>query len=293
MRTPTGRSVVIVAHDSRPHLSACLRSLYDQRDDLPLEVIVVDNASRDQGAEAARTEFPQITLVSPTKNLGFAAGANLGIRQAKGSHVLLLNPDTVVVPGALHRMVEFMNATPDAGVVGPKLLNPDGSLQLSCRAFPGRWMVFAHRYALLTRLLPGNPATRRYLLTDWDHGSVRPVDWVSGACLMTTREVLERVGLLDEGFFLFNEDVDFCKRVWAAGWKVYYVPEAVVFHHIGISGRRNAVPLILARHRSMLRYHHKHFRPYGPLSLLTDIAIVARALLQVCLVPTRWRLRRG
>ncbi len=293
MTGQAGLSVVIVAHNSRPYLSPCLGSIYDQTDAPPLEVILVDNSSNDDGAKAARHEFPQITLVTAPRNVGFAAGANLGIREGKGTYVLLLNPDTVVTPGALRRMVEFMEGTPDAGVVGPKLLNPDGSLQLSCRAFPGRWMVFAHRYALLTQLFPGNAATRRYLLTDWDHQSVRPVDWVSGACLMARREVLERVGLLDERFFLFNEDVDFCKRVWAAGWRVYYLPDAVVFHHIGISHRQENLRLILARHRSMLHYHHKHYRPYGLLSLLTDAAILARALFQVCLIPARWRLPRG
>ncbi len=293
MSAPTSLSVVIVAHQSRAHLAACLRSLDEQTEAPPLEVIVVDNGSRDGGAEAARQEFPQITLLTTPRNVGFAAGANLGIRQGKGAYVLLLNPDTVVAPGALTRMVTFLQATPDAGAVGPRLLDPDGSLQLSCRAFPGRWMVLAHRYALLTRLCPENPLTRRYLLTDWDHAEVRSVDWVSGACLMTTRDVLARVGLLDEGFFLFNEDVDFCKRVWAAGFKVYYVPDAVVQHDIGISDRRDRVPLILARHRSMLRYHHKHFRPYRALGLLTDVAIVARALLQLCLVPMHRRADRG
>lgn len=290
---PSTLSIVIVAHDSRPHLSACLRSVYEQPDGPPLEVIVVDNGSRDGGAEAARREFPQITLLTAPRNVGFAAGANLGLRQGKGTHVLLLNPDTVVTPGALTRMVAFMEATPDAGAVGAKLLNPDGSLQFSCRSFPGRWMVLAHRYGWLTRRFPENPVTRRYLLTDWDHASVRTVDWVSGACLMTTRDVLTRVGLLDETFFLFNEDVDFCKRAWEAGWKVYYLPDAVVRHHIGISHRRDRVSLILTRHRSMLHYHHKHFRPYGALGLLTDTAIVVRALLQVCLVPLHRGARRG
>lgn len=290
MTASRGLSVVIVAHNSRPYLSACLRSVFAQADAPPLEVIVVDNASRDGGAEAVREEFPQVVLVTAPRNLGFAAGANLGVRRAKGAYVLLLNPDTEVAAGALRKMVEFMEATPDAGVVGPKLLNPDGSLQLSCRAFPGRWMVLTHRYALLTRLFPRNPVSRRYLLTDWNHESIRAVDWVSGACLMTSREVLERIGLLDEGFFLFAEDVDLCKRVWAEGWKVYYVPDAVVVHQVGISRRRDDLSLILARHRSMLYYHHKHFRPYGPLGLLTDAAIVARALLQVCLVALRRRL---
>src|SRR5262249_42979260 len=129
--------------------------------------------------------------------------------------------------------------------------------------------------------------------TDWDHASVRAVDWVSGACLLARRSVLDQVGGLDEGFFLFAEDVDLCKRVWAAGWKVYYVPDAVAVHHIGISARRDSVRLILAGPRSMLRYHHKRFRAWNALGLLTDVAILGRALVHLCLVPLRPPRLRG
>jgi len=284
-------SIVIVAHESRPHLSGCLRAVYGQADAPPLEVVVVDNASTDGGGALVRREFPQAAVVPAPRNLGFAGGVNLGVRHTKGGCVLLLNPDAVLQPGALRRLAAFLEATPDAGLVAPRLVNPDGSLQLSCRSFPGRWTALAHRYSLLTHLAPRNRGARRYLLTDWDHASVRAVDWVSGACVMARRAVLELVGGLDEGFFLFAEDVDLCKRVWAAGWKVYYVPGAVAVHHVGISTRRDSGRLILARHRSMLRYHHKHFRARSPLGLLTDAAIVGRALVHLCLVPFhRWRL---
>jgi GT2 family glycosyltransferase len=283
-------SVVIVAHESRPHLAGCLGAVYAQAGAPPLEVVVVDNASTDGGAALVRREFPQASVVPAPRNLGFAGGANLGIRHTKGDAVLLLNPDAVLQPGALRRLTAFLEATPDAGLAAPRLLDPDGALQLSCRSFPGRWTAVAHRYALLTRLAPGNRETRRYLLTDWDHASVRAVDWVSGACVMARRAALDQVGGLDEGFFLFAEDVDLCKRVWAAGWKVYYVPDAAAVHHVGISARRDSARLILARHRSMLRYHHKHFRARGPLGLATDAAIAGRALVQLALVPLhRWR----
>jgi N-acetylglucosaminyl-diphospho-decaprenol L-rhamnosyltransferase len=286
-------SIVIVAHQSRPHLAGCLRAVYRQADAPSFEIVVVDNASTDGGGGAVRREFPQVAVVTASRNLGFAGGVNLGLRQTKGEHVLLLNPDAELRPGALGTLTAFLEATPDAGLVGPKLINPDGSLQYSCRSFPGRWTAFAHRYALLTRLAPGNVGARRYLLTDWDHASVRAVDWVSGACILARRSVLDQVGGLDEGFFLFAEDVDLCKRVWAAGWKVYYVPDAVAVHHIGISARRDSVRLILARHRSMLRYHHKHFRAWNALGLLTDMAILGRALVQLCLVPLQPPRLRG
>jgi GT2 family glycosyltransferase len=284
-------SVVVVAHESRPHLSACLRAVYAQSGVRLLDVVVVDNASTDGGGAAVRREFPQVQVVASSRNLGFAAGVNLGVRHVTGEAILLLNPDAVLEPGALGRLAAFLEATPEAGVVAPKLVDPSGALQFSCRRFPGRWMALGHRYALLTRLLPGNPITRHYLLTDWDHGSARAVDWVSGACVLVRRTALQQVGGLDEGFFLFSEDVDLCKRLWAAGWKIYYLPEAVAVHRIGISARRDSPRLILARHRSMLRYHHKHYRAWTPLGLVTDAAILGRALAHLCLVP--YFRRRG
>jgi hypothetical protein len=278
-------SVVIVAHDSRPHLAGCLRAVYAQTDAPPLEVVVVDNASTDGGCVAVRREFPQVRVVASPRNLGFAAGVNLGVRHVTGDAILLLNPDALLEAGALRRLAAFLRATPDVGLVAPKLVDPTGALQLSCRRFPGRWTALGHRDALLTRLLPKNPLARRYLLTDWDHASPRAVDWVSGACALVRHAAFQQVGGLDEGFFLFAEDVDLCKRLWAAGWKVYYLPEAVAVHRIGISARRDSARLILARHRSMLRYHHKHFRAWTPLGVATDTAILARALAHLCLVP--------
>src|SRR5262249_11747833 len=156
---------------------------------------------------------PGVQLLANTRNVGFARAANQGIARARGRHVLCLNPDSIVHEGALAIMTGYLDAHPGVGAVGPRLLESDGSLQYSCRRFPGSLTSFLGRYAVLTRLLPGNAATRDYLYLDWDHRSVREVDWLSGACLMVRREVLASVGGFDPEYFLFVEDMDWCRRM--------------------------------------------------------------------------------
>ena len=269
-------SVVIVNYRTDELLAECLASVDKEQGALALEVVVVDN-SRTLAAGGFRERFPRVTLLENAENVGFARAANQGIRLARGRHVLVLNPDTVVHGGAVAHMVSYLDAHPAAGVVGARLLDPGGSLQYSCRRFPGYFTVFFGRYGLLTRILPGNPASRDYLYLDWDHRTVREVDWVSGACLMVRREVVERVGAFDEGYFLFVEDMDWCRRLRDAGFTVVYLPDAVVTHHIGVS--RGPVParLVWARHRGMLRYVRKHVRPPWPLLWLVAAALVTRA----------------
>jgi len=253
-------SIAIVNYRKGPLLLACLDSIYKTVGDLTVEVVVVDNASCDGIADVLPTRYPQSRLILNSANLGFAKATNQAIATAQGSYILLLNPDTVVMQGALQTLVGYLEGNPDAGAVGPQLVGPGGAIQLSCRSFPSYSTAFFGHYALLTRWFPRNPFSRRYLLSDWDHGTVREVDWVSGACLMTRRDVLERAGLLDEHFFLFNEDVDLCKRMRDAGWKVVYVPEARVIHHIGASQEKVPSALVIARHRGMVHYYRKHLR---------------------------------
>lgn len=275
---PVDCSVVIVNYRTDELLAECLASLEKEAGGLALEVGVVDN-SRTLAAGGFLERFPRVTLLENVENVGFARAANQGIRLARGRHVLVLNPDTVVHEGAVAHMVSYLDAHPAAGAVGARLLDPDGSLQYSCRRFPGYFTVFFGRYGLLTRILPGNPASRDYLYLDWDHRTVREVEWVSGACLMVRREVVERVGVFDEGYFLFVEDMDWCRRIRDAGFTVVYLPDAVVTHHIGVS--RGPVParLVWARHRGMLRYVRKHVRPPRPLLWLVAAALVTRASL--------------
>ena len=189
----------------------------------------------------------------------------------------MLNPDCEFRENALVAMVEYLRGHPEAGVVGPQILNPDGTIEYSARSFPDHLTFLFNRYSLLTRLFPNNPWSRRYLLTDWDHASVRSVDWLSGACLLVRRDAIDTVGPMDETFFMFNEDVDWCRRMKTAGWDVVYVPEAVVVHHIGASRKRVAAKVIYERHRGMIHYFNKHHPTNPLLALVANTAIMARA----------------
>jgi GT2 family glycosyltransferase len=273
-------SVVIVNYHSEALLRACLESLPSSADTFSLEVIVVDNSGTAR-ASGALEAFPEARLIEAGGNVGFARACNLGMAAARGRHLLLLNPDTVAHPGAVATLSRELDASPDVGVVAARLLNPDGTLQYSCRRFPRPLSIFFGRYALLTRLFPANPVSRDYLYLDWDHDSTRPVDWASGACLMIRREVYERVGGLDDGYFLFVEDMDWCRRIRDAGHEVVYVPEAEVTHRIGAS--RGPVPswVMWERHRSMLRYVRKHFGWPGALVTLAGLGLALRGGLAI------------
>jgi GT2 family glycosyltransferase len=282
-------SVVIVNYRTDEALSECLASLAKADGTLTLEVIVVDNSATLAGG-GFRERFPAVRLVENAGNVGFARAANQGIALARGRHVLCLNPDTVVHADAVAAMVAYLDAHPAAGAVGARLLESDGSLQYSCRRFPGYVTILFGRYALLTRLFPGNAGSRDYLYLDWDHRTVREVDWLSGACLMVRREVLDTVGAFDEGYFLFVEDMDWCRRIGQAGWAVVYLPDAVVTHHIGVS--RGPVPawVVRARHRGMLRYVRKHFGAPWPVRAGIATALTARAgALILANAVRRWR----
>lgn len=285
-------SVVIVNYRHREVLTACLQSVYATANGLGIEVIVVDNASDDGTETLVPQRFPEARLVVNHENVGFARATNQGMAVASGQYVLWLNPDTILLKGALDELVGLLREHPDAGAVGPKMVGPDGTLQYSCRTFPSLATGFFTRYSVMRRLWPGNPLSRRYLLSDWDHATVRAVDWVSGACLMTSRSVLDRVGGLDEGFFLFNEDVDWCRRLAAAGLKVYYNPRAVVMHHIGASRGRVAPRIIIERHKGMFRYYRKHMRKGPWLDLPIAAALTVRAGVEL-LTRSLWPGRGG
>jgi N-acetylglucosaminyl-diphospho-decaprenol L-rhamnosyltransferase len=279
-REPVDCSVVIVNYRTDEALAECLASLVKGATDGAAEVIVVDNGAT-LAATGFRERYPQVQLIENDANVGFARAANQGIRLARGRYVLCLNPDTVVHEGAVGKLVAYLDAHPAVGAVGARLLESDGHLQYSCRRFPGYFTIFFGRYALLTRLFPGNAGSRDYLYLDWDHASAREVDWVSGACLMVRGTVVETVGAFDDGYFLFVEDMDWCRRIRDAGWAVAYVPDAVVTHHIGAS--RGAVPprVVWARHRGMLRYVQKHFVAPAPLRWLVAAALTGRAAILV------------
>jgi GT2 family glycosyltransferase len=220
-------------------------------------VIVVDNGSADGSAAMVRDRFPHVLLIAGNLNRGFAAANNRGIAVGRGRYLLLLNPDTTVHPCALDGLVAALDARPTAAAVGPLVLNGDGSVQYSARTFPTL-------RATLFRLFGWHPAVRRYLLSDWDHGTPREVDWVSGAAACLRREAIEQVGALDERFYMYCEDMDWCYRARQAGWSIWYDPSATITHLRGTSSDQCPGRMVLAFHRSMARFYWKHYAASVP-----------------------------
>ena len=253
-------SIVTVSYNGRDYLRRCLRSLLEHTRGLEYEVVVVDNASQDGSADMVAAEFPSVRLLRRPSNAGLSTALNQGIRLSGGEMTVLLNPDVELRDNPFPAMARYLRDHPGVGILGPRILDDDGSLQLSCRRFPTFSVVFFNRYSLLTRLLPRNPISTRYLMTDFDHSGTAEVDWLSLACWMAPRRLFDEVGFLDEGYFLYNEDVDFCQRVHRAGRKVVYFPEVSVVHRIG--GSTSTIPnrSVVERHRSMWRYYRKYMR---------------------------------
>jgi len=251
-------SVVIVSYDSEAHIGACLDSLDRHLTGVTHEICVVDNASTD-GTREVVARRPHVTLVANARNRGFAAAVNEGLAATTGRLVMWINPDSALMDGGTSRLMADLDAAADVGIVGPCILDPDGALQRSARAFPSYDWAVGHRHSWLTRLFPNNPYSRRYLLGDLDPDRVSDVDWVSGACLLHRRELVGRIGPLDERFFMYCEDVDFCLRARRAGWAVRYHPGLHVVHHVAGSTRAVSRRMLVERHRSLWRYYLKHF----------------------------------
>jgi N-acetylglucosaminyl-diphospho-decaprenol L-rhamnosyltransferase len=222
-------SIIIVNYKTAPLTAALVESLL--KDDLPkgTEIIVVDNGSEDESVSFLRSDFPEITVIDNEHNLGLAAGVNAGIAAAKGQYYLILNPDMIALPGSVAKLVAFMDENPDVGMSGGKLISPNGKLQYSCYRFYTP-MTIVYRRTPLGKTAAGKAVNARFLMKDFDHNQIKDVDWLMGACLMVRREVVKKIGGMDERFFLYFEDVDWCRRVWEAGFRVTYVPH-VQFSH--------------------------------------------------------------
>jgi len=269
-------SVVVVTWNSRAHILACLRSLERAQGALTMEVLVVDNASADGTPAEVRSGAPNARVIETGANLGYAGGVNRGLAAASGDFVLVLNPDCVVGERALGALHSWLVGHPRCAIAAPRLWQPDGRVEMSARTFPSAAALFFNRYSLLTQLWPGNPWSRRYLLSDWDHASARSVDWVSGACMLVRRAAIDQAGGMDEAYFMFNEDVDWCHTMKLLGWTVDFVPDAEVEHAVGASRRRVTARIIRERHRGMLHYYEKFHHPNGLQRAIVALVLTTR-----------------
>jgi N-acetylglucosaminyl-diphospho-decaprenol L-rhamnosyltransferase len=254
-------SVVTVSYNTRELLRECLASVFSTLGPrLRHEVIVVDNASSDDSVAMIRDSFPQVRVLANSENVGFAAGNNQGLEESSGRYVILLNPDTVASPGALERMVALMEEQGDVGIVGPKLIYPDGEFQHSAFAFPTLPMIFLDFFPLHHRLL-NSRLNGRYPRALYEKGQPFPIDHPLGAALMIRRSVLDEVGSLDEGFFMYCEEIDWCMRIKRAGWRILCCPRAEIVHYVGQSTAQFRDEMYVELHRSRYRLYQKHYSP--------------------------------
>ncbi len=230
-------------------------------------------------------EFPQVRLIANSENVGFTVGNNQSIAVSRGRYVLLLNPDTEIVGDALATMVEYLDHHPQVGALGPQLLNPDGSIQSSRRRFPTLATAFLES-TILQQWFPRNRVTRHYYITDRPDDEVQEVDWVTGACLLARRETIEEVGLLDEGFFMYSEELDWCRRIKAQGWQVVYLPTARVIHHGAQSSEQVKSFQHIQFQRSKVRYFHKHHSSWQ--AEVLRLFILATYLYQLIVEALKW-----
>lgn len=271
-------SAVIVSYNTRDMTLRCLTALNAELGGMAAEVFVVDNGSTDGSAEATREAFPAVSVIDLGRNAGFGAANNVAFARATGEYALLLNSDAFVRPGAITALVAAAGYDQRLAVIGPRLLNGDGSLQPSCYKFPSPWRALCEN-TLLTAAFPNHP-----LLGDfrtWPHNQPREVGFVIGACMLVRRSAIEEVGGFDEGFFLYAEEADWCRRFWKAGWRVLFTPAAEVVHLGGGSGKEQPAKVFCEFHRAQERFQRKH---YGLIGLaFFRLTMVAGACLRIAL----------
>lgn len=285
-------SISIVNHNNREMLDGCLASLRESIRGMDCEVIVIDNASADGSADMVRSKYPEALLSVNDKRLGFAANQNQGLRLAQGEFIALLNNDTIVKPGAFQNLVTFMRENPRAGLAGPKLLNPDGSVQESCFRTPTLGVLFNDAF-FISSILPRNPSVGGY--KKWKHDETREVPSLSGACLFARAAAISEVGLLDERFFMYFEDHDWCLRFRRAGWKVCFTPGAEIIHFGGGSAGLLGHDRFNEFYKGMNTFYEKHYghRSLPAVALLNVTGAALRIAAWGALSPFSPRFREN
>jgi GT2 family glycosyltransferase len=293
--------ISIVNNNNCKILEECLLSIFENTKGIEFIVSVVDNASTDGSVKMLKEKFPQVNLIENKIKKGFSANHNQVLKKSQAKYILLLNDDTKVLGDSFFKMVKFMDTHPEVGIAGCKVLNLDGTLQYSARKFPSKSIKmllagFFHN-TFLGKLFPENPFTKEYLLIDWDHSEAKEVDWVSGCCMMIRKEVLDKIGYLDERFVMFVEDVDICYRVWKSGYKVYYFPDAKIIHYGGVSTSREPLKMIIEHHKSMYKFYKKHYLVRGRLKWIIIAGLFLRCSISITqnilgIIQLKWKKKK-
>jgi len=280
---PATLSIVIVSYNTEKLLKSCLESVYASVNGTPLEVWVVDNNSLDDSVRMVKTQFPKVQVIENAANVGFSKANNMVISRSRSDYLLLLNPDTLVIGDAIEQMVKFMDENPEVGIAGCKVVNRDGTLQLACRRSIPTPRVAFFRLSGLSLLFPNSQAMAEYNMTYNSPEQTHEVDAVSGAFLVIRRKVVEDVGLLDERFFMYGEELDWCLRAKRAGWRVMYHPDARIVHYKGESTKYNSRRAALEFYRAMYLFYRKHFaKDHSPVvNLLVYMGIFLNAVVSL------------
>ena len=271
-------SIIIINYNSKEVLKECLASLYESSSKINFEVFVIDNASS-ESIKNFKSVFPQVNFIYNERNVGFAAANNIGIRKSKGEYILLLNPDTIVNENSFQPMIEYLKKHVDVGIVGCKIFNAEGEIERSTHSFPTLAKEFVHANEFIKNIIGYDSKISSFLKkifqiksleSYWDHNSIREVDHVTAACMMIKREAIEKAGLLDEAFFLYNEEVEWSLRIKKAAYKSVFLPDSNIIHLFGHSTKQKVQKqtfnkLLVERYRGMFYFFQKH---YGFVKLL-------------------------
>ena len=282
-------SIVIPTYNAHEWIEQCLDSIRLHRPSSDYETIVVDDTSSDDTVAVVTSTFPGVRVFANEKNVGFGKTVNVGLKAAGGEYILVLNNDTWMHANALDAMIGYLDAHPDTGIVGPKVLSGDGSLQQQCRRRIPTPTAALLYFSGVAKLFPKNPKVAGYLMTAADENTTTEVDAVSGACLIVRRAVVDQIHGFDPEYYLYGEDLDFCWRAKLAGWKVVYVPEAVITHFGGQGGTgKKKLYATIEWHRAMWIFYRKHRAPtvafperalvYSGIALKTALAVAVNAL---------------
>jgi GT2 family glycosyltransferase len=285
----TDVSIVIVNWNTKNLLLDCIRSIRETNCTRSVEIIVVDNGSTDGSVEAVAHNFPQVIVIANQENQGFAKANNAGIRASRGRFVCLVNSDVEVLDGCLDAMCDYMDANRKVGLLGPKILNKDLTLQPSCGELPSLRNLLMQAF-MLDKLCPGIRFCRNRFMNDFDHQTLRNVETLSGCFLMARREALEMVGLLDEQFFIYQEDVDWCKRFADGGWQVTFYPAAKAIHYGAASSAVAPARFMIEMERASLQYWGKHHSWLAQKMVAT--LSFAGYWLRICAWAATWALKR-